>query len=327
MAVLPLSIGNIAGARLVGRSYLKIGSLRTGTCWGNTMARFILSLEIEKGNAGNRTDVLLAAAAGISKSRIKDAMLKGAVWVKRRRGRHGRLRRVSTVLHPGDRLQLFYDEELLRQQPGSAVCLEDFGRYSAWYKPAGLLSQGTSFGDHCSILRQAELFFEHRQRIFPVHRLDRETSGVIILAHGQDAAAVLSRLFREHQVEKFYLAEIAGLLLRPGDRGKIEFPVDGRDALTEFTVISHDPGRGTTCVQARPRTGRLHQIRRHFHQLQHPVVGDPRYGGFADPAGMQLVAAALRFRCPFRGNMQKVNLIEMAEKKQFRLTDRLLQHG
>jgi len=76
--------------------------------------------------------------------------------------------------------------------------------------------------------------------------------------------------------------------------------VDGKAALTEFEALSYDPAANASKVAVRIKTGRLHQIRRHFDLIGHPVMGDPRYGaGNKNKKGLQLVADRLSFICPF----------------------------
>ena len=98
---------------------------------------------------------LLAAKSGLSKSKVKDAMNKGAVWLKKKRGGMKRLRKATAMSNKGDHIELHYDETILLTKPGSCDCLSDRGVYSVWYKPPGMMAQGTIFGDHCSLIRQA----------------------------------------------------------------------------------------------------------------------------------------------------------------------------
>ena len=130
-----------------------------------------------------------------------DAMIKGAVRAKGKKGGMRRLRRAKTVLKAGDKIEFYYDEKLLSLSPQSSVCLDDRIHYTVWYKPPGLLAQGTAFGDHCSLARQAELLFPSRPS-FLVHRLDREAEGLMLLAHSRAAAAKLSELFQKGGVIK-----------------------------------------------------------------------------------------------------------------------------
>jgi len=261
----------------------------------SAMNRFSLKKIIAK-ETGRLSDYL-AAETGLSKARIKDAMNKGAVWVGRERGKLKRLRSATAELRGGMRIEFHYDEKLLSLSPPQAKCISDRKGYSVWYKPAGLMAQGTMFGDHCSLMRQAEIFFEGRREIFPVHRLDREAAGLMLVAHAKKTAALLSDIFRNNLIEKKYRVEVLGKL--PQWKGIIHLSLDGKDALTEYEVRSYDQAADTSVVDVAIKTGRLHQIRRHFDMIGHPVMGDPKYGkGNKNTAGMKLTAYSLRFRCP-----------------------------
>jgi tRNA pseudouridine32 synthase/23S rRNA pseudouridine746 synthase len=242
----------------------------------------------------------LAHHTGLSKARIKDAMNKGAAWICRKgRGRE-RLRRATSVLKPGDSVELFYDQTILSIDLPQARCLIDLRHYSIWDKPAGLLTQGTEYGDHCSLLRQVEMSFSPRRGAYPVHRLDREAQGLVLVAHTSQAAGKLSKLFQGRAITKRYHTEVLGLL-EPGE-GTIDTPLDKKPALTRYSVLSHDPNANISTLLVEIETGRLHQIRRHLASIGHPVMGDPRYGkGNKDGKPMRLVACALEFQCPFTG--------------------------
>ncbi|MBI5641396.1 MAG: RluA family pseudouridine synthase [Nitrospirae bacterium] len=274
------------------------------------MKNLALKTTVESDSRQSAPD-FLAEKTGLSKSRVKDAMNKGAVWIKKRKGGLERLRRALTPLKKGDHIELYYDEKLLGLTPPEAICLSDERQYSVWYKPPGLLAQGTKYGDHCSLMRQAELFFKRQRQIFLIHRLDREASGLMLLAHSRDAAARLSGLFQRNEIIKRYMAEVIGNPGAGGKRGVIEFPLDGKAALTEFEVLSYDHERNISEVSVIIKTGRLHQIRRHFAMAGFPVMGDPEYGeGNKNKEGMKLFALSLRFVCPFR---KKEVLFELPE--------------
>lgn len=251
----------------------------------------------------------LAEYSELSKLRIKDAMGKGAVWLKRKKGKELRIRRATAGIKPGDTLSLFYDESVLALTPPQAECLEDRKHYSVWYKPAGLMSQGTRYGDHCSLLRQADLFFKSRRKVFLIHRLDREASGVVLIAHSKDAAARLTHLFQKQKIVKRYRAQVLGNMVAEMPAGTIENPLDGKAAVTEFVVEDYDAGKNTSSLRVVIRTGRKHQIRRHLDMIGFPVMGDPKYGkGNKNKEGMQLLAAELEFQCPFRGGNIKFEI-------------------
>lgn len=248
----------------------------------------------------------LSAASGLSRERVDDALSKGALWFWRS-GRKGfRLRQPGFELRRGDSLEFCYDEALLGKVPPRAGCVADEQRYSAWYKPAGLLTQGTRFGDHCSLLRQAELHFRPARPAFPVHRLDREAAGLVLVAHSKEAAAALSGLLQKNAIHREYRVLLRGNAARDGREGIIDAPLDGKPALTEFRVISYDAERDISDVTALLKTGRLHQIRRHFDMLGFPVMGDPRYGRRnKNQEGLRLEACSLQFHCPFTGQRKE----------------------
>lgn len=243
---------------------------------------------------------LLAKGTGLSKMRIKSAMQKGAVWLKRPGASEKRLRRASTVLRSGDEVVLYYDGHLLGRIPPQAECRHDAGRFSLWFKPAGLMTQGSRFGDHCSLLRQAERFARPRRKAYLVHRLDRDACGLVLIAHDREAAGALSKMFAARQVIKRYRIEVCGRIGSENDVGRIDRPIDGRPAITDYAVVSHDPAAGRAAVDVVMQTGRRHQIRRHFAMLGFPVLGDPLYGkGNKNRSGLKLTACGLEFTCPF----------------------------
>ena len=259
------------------------------------------SFQTTAGRAENRTVcAILAEGTGLPKLRIKDAMQKGAVWLTRTGSGERRLRRAQAVPRPGDGLAIHYDAELLARVPPAAVCRHDEGRFSVWFKPAGLMTQGTRFGDHCSLLRQAEVFRRPGREVFLVHRLDREAAGLVILAHDRAAAGALSRIFAARAIVKRYRVELRGRIAPA--TGRIDLPLDGKPAGTEYVRLSHDPAADVSVVEVAMCTGRKHQIRRHFALVGFPVVGDPAYGqNNKNAAGLKLTACGLEFTCPFTG--------------------------
>ena len=242
----------------------------------------------------------LAAFTPLSKNRIKDAMAKGAVWLKKsKRGQH-RIRRVRTVLKPGDEISIYYDQALLAITPQKPQLLSDQKRFSVWLKPAGLLSQGSKYGDHCALLRQVERIHRPARKVYLVHRLNREASGLVLLAHDRTAAARMSDLFQKQHIIKRYAARVRGNPANSRPGGIIDVDLDNKPATTEFRVEIYEPAVDISTVHIVMGSGRKHQIRRHFEIIGHPVMGDPRYGkGNKNTEGLQLVATGLEFECPF----------------------------
>ncbi len=263
------------------------------------MNKIDLKKDVDSNETATAAD-FLTAESGLSKRKVKDAMIKGAVWLKRKKGGMNRLRRATAILNKGDHIELHYDEKILSIPPPSADCLSDRGNYSVWNKPPGMTAQGTLYGDHCSLIRHAELFFNSQRKVFLVHRLDREASGIMLIAHDKKTAAALSELLQKNLITKRYRAEVLGDLDDP--RGVIKFPLDEKPATTEYPVLSYDPERNISTVDISISSGRLHQIRRHFEMIGHPVMGDPKYGkGNKNTEGLKLTAVSLKFRCPVSG--------------------------
>lgn len=242
----------------------------------------------------------LARLTGLPKARIKDCMTKGGVWWTRPGRSTSRLRRASAEVKPGERLEINYDPALLSLVPAQPELIAKTRHYSVWNKPAGVLSQGTRFADHCTLPRLAQAKLGSRNELHPVHRLDREAQGIMLLAHDGKAAAKLGELFRLGKVTKEYAAIVRGI----PDWTDIEVnePLDGKEARSRFHVLRSDPASDMTLLIARIDTGRKHQIRRHLNGLGHPVMGDPRYGRCTRRVQeLQLVARSLAFTCPFTG--------------------------
>lgn len=245
---------------------------------------------------------ILAEGAGLPKLRVKQAMQKGAVWLARAGSGERRLRRAQSVPQPGDLLAIHYDSELLARVPPVAECRHDAVRFSVWFKPAGLMTQGNRFGDHCSLLRQAEVMLRPLRQALLVHRLDREAAGLVLIAHDRSAAAAFSRMFAERTVVKRYRVEVRGRVGPESSVGRIDRPLDGRAAATGYTVARYDPTTDTSRVEVVMRTGRRHQVRRHLALAGFPVMGDPRYGeNNRNTEGLKLTAWSLEFTCPFSG--------------------------
>ncbi|MCB1343009.1 MAG: RNA pseudouridine synthase [Pseudooceanicola sp.] len=183
-------------------------------------------------------------------------------------------------------------------------------------KPAGLLSVPGK-GEHL-----ADCLIERIRAVFPevllVHRLDRDTSGVMVFALTPHAQRHLGLQFENRQTKKTYVARLAGLL--EPRTGTVDLPlivdwenrprqmVDherGRPAQTDWRVLRHDGD--TTRVRLMPKTGRSHQLRVHMLALGHPILGDPFYaeGAARDYPRMMLHSEELRLRHPDGGASQR----------------------
>ncbi|OGX18282.1 MAG: hypothetical protein A3K83_05770 [Omnitrophica WOR_2 bacterium RBG_13_44_8b] len=106
--------------------------------------------------------------------------------------------------------------------------------------------------------------------IHPCHRLDRETSGLIIYAKGKSAQKLMMDEFKQKRVRKTYVAIVQGNLAK--NEGRITYPIENRSAVTNYKVIRR--GKDFTLVEVMPLTGRTNQIRIHFKNIGHPIVGE-----------------------------------------------------
>ena len=129
-----------------------------------------------------------------------------------------------------------------------------------------------------------------------VHRLDKETSGIMVAARNQKTFLYLKELFRKHEIKKTYLAIVMGMPKK--EEGVIDAPIGilngtlkrsvhspkmAKEAVTEYKVVRPVHDGGAALLEVRPRTGRTHQIRVHLASIGHPIAGDRLYGPKKQP--------------------------------------------
>lgn len=144
-------------------------------------------------------------------------------------------------------------------------------------KAAGLAVQG---GNKVSVSLDSILSREIHAKTFLVHRLDKDTSGVILVAKNKEAAAYYSKAFSLRKVQKLYMALCAGIPKKKSGHIQEALPVKGtiKTANTEYHVVAE--GAGYSLIKLNLGTGRMHQIRRHLAYIGHPILGDDKYGDF-----------------------------------------------
>jgi 23S rRNA pseudouridine1911/1915/1917 synthase len=270
--------------------------------------------KVTAADRGQRLDQLLAARVpGLSRRKARVLLDLGGVFVD-----GARTKVAGKLLKPGQEVVANVGGALLRASgevgreartrdeaalpPFSIVHQDD--DLVVVDKPAGLLTAPTPESDRGNLAKLLEE--KVGAPIFVVHRLDLDTSGLLVFARTPDANRELSERFRVHDVERVYLAALAGVLAE--DERTVELPIAGRRAVTHVTVVERFAA--ATLVRCRLETGRTHQIRLHTQHLGHPVLGDRQHGERTpvDPPRMALHAAVLGIRHPRTGEALRFEL-------------------
>ena len=261
------------------------------------------------GHGPVRLDVYTASVLGLlTRSQIKSRNLTATV--------NGKVVKVSRPVKPGDRIALSWDErpppELPPENIPLSVIYEDetcvvlnkaqgmvvhpgAGNYRGtlvnallWRRRA---ADGRQCGEQC-YAGDVRAGPQYGERPFIVHRLDKDTSGILIAAYTEDALRFLSGQFKERAVKKTYAAIVAGI--PPGERGRIDTDIcrdtrnrktfmvsgtGGKRAVTRYKLIRSvvSGGGAYSLLLLRPRTGRTHQLRVHLRHIGCPILGDPLY--------------------------------------------------
>jgi len=248
-------------------------------------------VEVTEDEAGQRIDnYLIARLKGVPKSRIYRILRSGEVRIN-----SGRVD-ASYKVAAGDRVRIPPVRVAARDEPEAAphfrlpVIFED-----EWIvaidKPAGIAVHGGSGIAH-GVIESLRAMRPQAKFLELVHRLDRETSGVLLVAKKRQALTALHEMLRTHEVDKRYLVAVAGrfrnerqrvrlaLVKRTTAEGgrRVSVSKDGQEAETVFHRLAAGPG--SSLLEARLLTGRTHQIRVHLAHLKHPVLGDEKYGDF-----------------------------------------------
>jgi tRNA pseudouridine32 synthase/23S rRNA pseudouridine746 synthase len=249
---------------------------------------------------GQRALDALVEASGLSRQKVKQAMQKGAVWWRSESGVR-RLRRATRELSSGDSLDFYYSADVLAMQTDAARLIADEETYSVWCKPRGMLSQGSKWGDHCTIYRWAEQNLSPQRPALTVHRLDRAASGLMLLAHTKSMAAALARLFQNRKIDKRYRVIVAGCFPLAEEPMVIDETLDGKQANSRCSCLEYDETSDRSLLEVLIETGRKHQVRRHLASMGFPIIGDRLYGQEDQAEDLQLTASYLGFSCPASG--------------------------
>lgn len=189
-------------------------------------------------------------------------------------------------------------------------------QFIAINKPSGLLSIPDRLGQEISL---KDILKEKKGSIYTVHRLDRDTSGIIVFAKTEEAHKQLSQLFEGREMEKYYLGLVYGTMINPS--GNIDAPImehpgktskmmthaKGKPSSTDYTVL--ESFRLFSWVEFRIHTGRTHQIRVHMQHIGHSIVCDEIYG---DPKPILLSGLKKNFKLAKAAEEEKPILSRLA---------------
>jgi 23S rRNA pseudouridine1911/1915/1917 synthase len=174
---------------------------------------------------------------------------------------------------------------------------EDFAVFD---KPSGIMVHPTSRNTEYTLLDEIRFHFGESANL--AHRIDQETSGLVLVTKNKCSDIILKEMFENKEYDKNYLAVVDGKIKEsfPIDSGirkainskigvKMETSIEGKDSLTYIKPIKYDSEKNQTLIEATPMTGRQHQIRVHLDSIGHRIVGDPIYGISEDIADMYLL--------------------------------------
>lgn len=207
-------------------------------------------------------------------------------------------------------------------------------------KPHGLLVHRSKYADDAKVFAMQELRNQIGQYVYPCHRIDRKTSGVLLFTLDEANNAILQQMFAKNQIKKTYVAIVRGFT---DDEGTIDYALvnekgKNQEAVTHYKTISRSElnipyGKFNTSryslVEAYPQNGRLHQIRKHLAHIHHPIIGDRPHGCNKqnklfkerwDMMTMMLHAQIIEFEHPVSKQNLKIeaNLsVEMTRVKRF----------
>lgn len=241
---------------------------------------------------GQRLDVFVSALADITRSRAGSLIDEGHILVGgKKAGKAG------YKLRAGDEITIEIPEAApasIEAQDIELNILYQDEDLAVVYKPSGMVVHPAAGNPDGTMVNALLKHLDHLSgiggEIRPgiVHRIDKDTSGLLLVAKNDFAHLSLSEQIKAHSVQRAYMAIVQGGMKQeegsvegpigrhPVDRKKMAIVPDGRDALTYWKVI--EPLKGATLLECRLTTGRTHQIRVHMTSIGHPLLGDPLYG-------------------------------------------------
>ncbi len=255
------------------------------------------AFEVAADEAGLRLDqVIPRHVAGLSRRKTRAVIDVGGVFVDR-----ARVKIASRTVRAGQRIEVTIGGALERSAPLIEPELVHVDEHIIVVnKPAGLVTAPTPEADRGDLL---DLLVQKFGEVYLVHRLDLATSGLLVFARTRDANKRLGDAFKEHDIEREYVAVAVGEV----SEQTIDRPIAGRRAVTHVRPV--EALSGATLLSVRLETGRTHQIRLHLSGIGHPVAGDRTHGGQNErlfnlehrPPRLALHARVLGFAHPATG--------------------------
>lgn len=287
---------------------------------------------IDEEYAGRRLDVFLSEKADITRSRAEKLIRDGRATIDGKA-----ISKSGTPLKKGQRVELDIPEvkevALQAQDLPIEVVYQD-DDLAVVYKPSGMVVHPAAGNPDGTMVNALMMKLDNlsgiggEMRPGIVHRIDKDTSGLLLVAKNDRSHLFLSEQIKEHTVQRAYLSIVIGRFKEtqgdvhgaigrhPTDRKKMAIVPDGREAHTHWRILKEL--KGATLIEARLTTGRTHQIRVHMASLGHPVLGDPVYGPKKSPypveGGQLLHAFRLGFVHPTTGENM---LFEVPPEKRF----------
>lgn len=239
-------------------------------------------MKLKAAQSGSLLEILSALFPESSKRALR-------LWVKTGRITLGGqpVLNVNHLLSEGDLFN--FEDKVKSTEEGIQIIYEDRDLVVI-QKPAGVLSVATVF-EKAETVHDILKRRYYRQRVFPVHRLDRETSGVMVFAYSAAAREGLKEQFQLHTIEREYLALVEGDMqekkgiwesfLKEDANYYVSSHPKGKKAVTHFEVIKNGPTY--SALKLRLQTGRKNQVRVHASEAGYPIVGDLKYGANLNP--------------------------------------------
>jgi 23S rRNA pseudouridine1911/1915/1917 synthase len=221
----------------------------------------------------------------------------------------------------GDQISIHIQTTSSRSIDVKIPVIEEDDHFAIINKPAGIVVGGGRKASVSDILPHILVPSKADDALSvprSVHRLDKSTSGLLLIAKTKSALADLSQQFEARSVQKIYTALIKGLI---ETEGKIDIPLSGKNAVTSYTPIENmsRPAGDYTIVKLAPMTGRTHQLRKHMAFIGHPIIGDRKYAKNIQHHGygLMLCATQLVFRHPLSEDQVQCDIdVPASFKKQ-----------